>query len=145
MIRYSPWLLNAMKLVGAIYLIWLGTKMLRSRPRSQIIAPMDKVLSDTAALRVGFWTNTLNPKTSTFMVNLFTQVVGAATPLTMRIVYGGFISLTHVIWFAAVAVCFGAPVLRQRLLGVSHWIDRTFGVALIAFGLSLAISDLTLR
>ena len=70
-------------------------------------------------------------------------MVGATTPLVARIAYGGVISLAHVIWFGLVAAFFGAPVLRRKLLGLSHWIDRAFGVALIGFGLSLAIADVT--
>lgn len=143
MIRYSPWLLDIMKLAGAAYLIWLGANMVMSRPHSEVDAPVHRVLSDAAALRVGFWTNALNPKTAIFIISLFTQVVGAATPLATRIAYGGFISLAHVIWFGLVAAFFGAPVLRRKLLGISHWIDRAFGVALIGFGVSLAIADLT--
>ncbi|MCO6178780.1 LysE family translocator [Ciceribacter sp. RN22] len=144
MIRYSPRLLDVMKLLGAAYLVWLGAKMLMSRPRSDDIAPRALTLSNTGALRMGFWTNALNPKTSIFIVSLFTQVVGGATPLFTRIAYGGFISLAHILWFAVVALFFGAPALRRRLLRSSHWIDRAFGVALIGFGLSLAVSDLSL-
>ncbi len=144
MIRYSPWLLEVMKLAGAVYLIWLGAKMLRSRPRSDLNAGVDQILSDAAALRVGFWTNTLNPKTAIFIVSLFTQVVNAATPLATRIAYGGFISLAHIVWFAIVAIFFGAPLLRKKLLSVSHLIDWTFGAALILFGLNLAVSDLSM-
>lgn len=145
LIRYSPGLLNVMKLMGAAYLIWLGARMLLSRPSKTFDTEADWAPSDFSALRMGFWTNALNPKTSIFIVSLFTQVVGVNTPLATRIAYGGFISVAHMMWFAAVALFFGAPVLRQRLLGISHWIDRVFGAALIGFGLSLAIADLTLR
>lgn len=144
LIRYSPGLLEAMKLAGAAYLIWLGAKMLLSRPRNATEAETDRVASNFSALRMGFLTNALNPKTSIFIISLFTQVVGESTPLVTRIAYGGFISFAHVVWFAAVALFFGAPLLRQKLLGVSHWIDRVFGAVLISFGVSLAIADLAL-
>lgn len=143
-IRYSPGLLDTMKLIGAGYLIWLGVKMLRSRPRSETAAATAGVLSDAGALRVGFWTNALNPKTSIFIISLFTQIVGTSTPLVMRIAYGGFVSVTHVVWFGVVAIVFSAPLLRRRLLRVSHWIDRAFGLALIGFGLSVALADLAI-
>lgn len=143
-IRHAPRLLDMMKLLGAAYLVWLGLKMVKSRPQSEIATAPQAVLSDAAALQIGLWTNALNPKTAIFIISLFTQIVEPATPLTTRIAYGGFISLTHVAWFGIVALFFGAPLLRQRLLGVAHWIDRAFGVALIGFGLSLALTDLAL-
>jgi threonine/homoserine/homoserine lactone efflux protein len=39
-----------------------------------------------------------------------------------------------------VAACFSADAVRDRLLAVRHWIDRTFGVLLIGFGVLLAIA-----
>jgi threonine/homoserine/homoserine lactone efflux protein len=103
----------------------------------------DTVTPDAPALRMGFMTNALNPKTSIFIVSLFTQIVAVGTPLGTRLAYGGFISFAHLVWFSVVALFFGAPVLRRWLLGARRWIDGIFGLALIAFGLSLAFSDLT--
>ncbi|WP_448955409.1 LysE family translocator [Labrys neptuniae] len=145
LIRYSPTLLDAMKLLGAAYLVWLGARMLLSCPRAASGSEPSGAPSDFAALRTGFLTNALNPKTSIFVVSLFTQVAGEDTSLLTRIAYGGFVSLAHVVWFTCIALFFGAPLLRQRLIGISHWIDRVFGVVLTGFGLSLAIADLTLR
>lgn len=144
MIRYAPWALDVMKVAGALYLIWLGIKMLRSQPSVGAPVPTDTSLSDKAAFRIGFWTNALNPKTAIFIISLFTQVVDSATPLVTRMAYGGFISVAHVLWFASVALFFGAPLLRRTLLGISHWIDRAFGLVLIAFGVSLAVADIAL-
>lgn len=143
LIRYAPWALDVMKVCGALYLIWLGIKMLRSQPHENAAAEPNTSRSDRAAFRIGFWTNALNPKTSIFIVSLFTQVVDTHTPLLTRISYGGFISVAHVLWFASVALFFGAPRIRQTLFRISHWIDRAFGVLLIVFGASLALADLS--
>lgn len=76
--------------------------------------------TDRAALRTGFLTNALNPKTTVFIVSLF-------------------IALAHAGWFSLVAVCFSAQAVRDRLLSLRHWIDRTFGILLVGFGVMLAI------
>jgi threonine/homoserine/homoserine lactone efflux protein len=39
-----------------------------------------------------------------------------------------------------VAVCFSADAVRDRLLSLRHWIDRTFGVLLVGFGIMLAVA-----
>ena len=127
-----------MKLVGAAYLVWLGAKMLFSRKAEGPVATNERALSDIGALRIGFLTNALNPKTSIFIVSLFMQVVQTDTPLTTRIAYGLFISLAHVMWFAAVGLLFGAPRIQKRIFGLRHSIDRIFGVLLIGFGIALA-------
>ena len=140
LIQQSLWLFNAIKLAGAAYLIWLGIKMLRTQPSQssdQQSAPA--AMSDAAALRTGFLTNVLNPKTTVFIVSLFMQVVQPSTPMAMQLGYGLFIAAAHGVWFALVALCFSAGAVRARLLAVRHWIDRVFGGLLLAFGVLLAV------
>ncbi|RQR32397.1 LysE family translocator [Burkholderia sp. Bp9143] len=140
LIRQSLWLFDAVKLVGAIYLIYLGAKMLAAKPADGRPATQAAPLSDRAALRTGFLTNALNPKTTVFIVSLFMQAVRPDTPLFVQIGYGLFIALAHAGWFSLVAVCFSAEAVRDRLLSLRHWIDRTFGVLLVGFGVMLAVA-----
>lgn len=141
LIQQSLWLFNTIKLVGAIYLVYLGVKMLRAKPSGTLIDNIVAPLSDAAALRTGFLTNALNPKTTVFIVSLFMQVVRPATPLAVQIGYGAFISVAHMAWFGLVALCFSAGIMRDRLLAVRHWIDRAFGVLLVGFGVLLAVAS----
>lgn len=141
LIRQSLFLFNAIKLIGALYLIYLGIQMLRNATRSSPQAiSSSTALSDAAALRTGFFTNALNPKTTIFIVSLFMQVVHPETPLAVQIGYGLFISIAHIAWFSLVALCFSADRLQAQLLSVRHWIDRLFGSLLLGFGLLLALA-----
>jgi len=141
LIQQSLYLFNVIKLAGAVYLIWLGIKMLRKKTDSSLTDNRIAPLSDLAALRTGFLTNALNPKTTIFVVSLFMQVVKPGTSLEVQICYGLFISTTHIVWFSLVALCFSAGMFRDRLLNVRDWIDRTFGVLLIIFGALLAAAS----
>lgn len=138
LMQQSLWLFNAVKLAGAAYLVVLGIGMLRAQPGDAAPANATAALSDAAALRIGFFTNALNPKTTIFIVSLFMQVVQPTTPLAVQLGYGAFISVAHMAWFALVALCFSSGAVRARLLAARHWIDRTFGGLLIVFGLLLA-------
>lgn len=140
-IRQSIMLFSILKFGGAAYLIWLGLKMLRAKPTE---GPQDAAaseLSDLGALRTGFLTNALNPKTTVFIVSLFMQVVEPTTPLLVQVGYGGFIAAAHVVWFALVALFFSTGMVRVRLLRLRHWIDRTFGALLVGFGVLLATTS----
>lgn len=143
LIQQSIWLFGALKLVGAAYLIWLGMKMLRTATTSTELSAPPVALSDVAALRTGFLTNALNPKTTIFVVSLFLQIVEPSTPPTTQLGYGAFISVTHIVWFALVATFFSAERIRNQILAVRHWIDRIFGVLLVGFGLLLAQSGMS--
>lgn len=138
LIQQSIWLFNAIKLMGALYLVFLGIKMLRTAPVDPRDGDPVPLPTDGAALRTGLMTNVLNPKTTLFIVSLFMQVVGPDTPVAVQIAYGAFISLAHVVWFSVVALCFSAGAVRERLLAVRHWIDRAFGGLLVTFGILLA-------
>lgn len=140
-LQQSPWLFNALKLAGAAYLVYLGIKMLRSRPDIQQPDAASPALSDLAALRSGFLTNALNPKTSIFIVSLFMGVVRPDTGLPVQMAYGVFIAGAHVLWFSLVALCFSAGRVREKLLAARQWIDRAFGGLLVGFGVLLTLSQ----
>ncbi|MGH8081018.1 MAG: LysE family transporter [Lysobacter sp.] len=142
-IQQSLRLYAALKIVGALYLIFLGVKMLRTR-HDDTAAPQPQAaaISDWAALRTGFLTNALNPKCTVFVVSLFLQVVQPTTPLAQRIGYGAFVSATHVLWFGAVALLFSHGEVRAGLLRWRRAVDRTFGGLLVGFGALLAGSAL---
>ncbi|MGE6784116.1 LysE family transporter [Ensifer adhaerens] len=143
LIRQSLLLFTGLKLVGAAYLIWLGISMLRAKPTRATASTERVALSDLGALRMGFLTNALNPKTTIFVVSLFMQVVQPTTALSVQMAYGAFISAAHLIWFAIVALFFSSPTVRLRLLTFRQWIDRAFGALLVGFGALLAAASVT--
>lgn len=143
LIQQSAWLFNVIKLLGALYLIYLGCKMLRTQKSGELAPSKVAPVSDFEALRIGFLTNALNPKTTVFIVSLFIQVVGPDTPPAMQVGYGLFIAVAHIAWFAIVSMCFSAGAVRERLLTVRHWIDRAFGGLLVFFGALLGIASST--
>ncbi|ROM52385.1 amino acid transporter [Pseudomonas canadensis] len=140
-LQQSLWLFTVLKLAGAAYLVYLGINMLRARPASEHADTPAPPLSDLAALRTGFLTNALNPKTAIFIVSLFMGVVRPETGVAVQMAYGVFIAGAHVAWFSLVALCFSAGRVREKLLAARHWIDRVFGGLLVAFGASLAIAQ----
>lgn len=142
LIQQSLWLFTLLKAIGAAYLIYLGICMLRHAGVAASSRANPAATSDFAALKIGFLTNALNPKTTIFIVSLFMQVVNPQTPLSVQIGYGLFIAVAHILWFAAVALLFSAPGVNARLLRLRKGIDRAFGGLLIAFGTLLAVAGI---
>lgn len=138
LIAQSLWMFNAIKLAGAAYLVWLGIRMMTTQPGNASQDAPAPALTALGALRTGFLTNVLNPKTTLFIVSLFLQVVRPDTPLAVQLAYGAFISLAHIGWFSLVAISFSAAPVRERLFRMRLWIDRTFGCLLVGFGVLLA-------
>ena len=143
LISRSIVLFSAIKFAGAAYLIYLGITMLRARKGdastdSREAAP----LSDLAALRIGFLTNALNPKTTLFVVSLFTQVIRVDTPLLTQLGYGAFMSVAHLGWFVLVAFAFSSEAARRFVATSRHIIERAIGTILFGLGIALATASL---
>ncbi|WP_277589453.1 LysE family transporter [Pseudomonas chlororaphis] len=143
LVKESLLLFSVLKIAGALYLVYLGIGMLRSRAVEEEIAVDAPRVSAWVALRTGFLTNALNPKTMIFVVSLFMQVMQPGTAPGVQIGYGAIIVLAHVLWFVAVALFFSAPGIRALLMAYKRRIDQLFGVLLVGFGVLL--SALSLR
>ncbi|MFJ4154929.1 LysE family translocator [Pseudomonas sp. NPDC089752] len=138
-ISQSPALFLAMKVLGAGYLIYLGYQSLTNTTRLSLEGQVSGK-SLVAALRTGFMTNALNPKTMLFVVSAYTQVVQPGTPLVVDFAYGAFMSFAHWAWFSLVAVFFSSAGLRAAMIERQGMVDRVIGVALIGLGLAVAVA-----
>ncbi|MBB1633668.1 LysE family translocator [Cupriavidus sp. UME77] len=140
-------LLTVVRLLGAAYLIWIGIQTLRKRAPDPNAPPLGAdagtpALTALGALKMGFLTNALNPKTTLFVVSTYTQVVNAQTPLAVQFGYGLFMSLAHLAWFGLIACCFSTPALRAAMLRRQRWLDRAIGSVLLALGVALGLGNL---
>lgn len=142
LMQHAHGLLQAVKLLGAAYLVWIGIQTWRRPPPAGPERREPAALPARAALRMGFLTNALNPKTTLFVVSTYTQVVDAHTPLPVQFGYGLFMSAAHLAWFSLVACCFAAPALRTAMLRHARLLDRCIGSALVSLGLALGLSKL---
>ncbi|WP_263770517.1 LysE family transporter [Propionivibrio soli] len=139
LISKSILLFNLIKFIGAAYLIYLGVTMLRAKKADpEQVVKVAEPLSDLDALKIGFLTNALNPKTTLFVVALFTQVISPSTPFAVQLGYGAFMSLAHFSWFVLVAYAFSSDVAKRFVATSRHIVERSIGAVLVALGLSLA-------
>ena len=138
-ISQSPVLFLAMKVLGAGYLIYLGYQSLTNTTRISLEG-QPSATGLLAAMRTGFLTNALNPKTMLFVVSAYTQVVQPGTPLGLDFAYGAFMSFAHWVWFSLVAVFFSSAGLRKAMIERQVVVDRVIGVALIGLGLAVVIA-----
>ncbi|MGS7252258.1 LysE family translocator [Pseudomonas sp. SK] len=138
-ISHSPTLFLAMKVLGAGYLVYLGYRLL-TRNCQVSVGVEEGQAGLLVALRTGFLTNALNPKTMLFVISAYTQVVQPGSSLALDFAYGGFMSFAHWAWFSLVAVFFSNAGLRKAMLARQQLVDRMIGVALIGLGLAVAFA-----
>lgn len=140
LIASSTALFTVIKLIGAAYLVLVGIRTYRTRGELKIDLDDRRELTPLAALRTGFLTNVLNPKTTLFVVSTFAQVVSPATPLYQQAGYGLFMSLAHLLWFGVVAAFFSQARMRTLMLRAQKILNKVIGSVLAGLGISLALA-----
>lgn len=137
-ISQSIVLFSFIKFLGAGYLIFIGYKSLKAKPRKlnnyQLLERND--MDRLAAIRMGFLTNALNPKVTLFFLSLFTQVISPKTPLFIQTLYGLEMSV-----MTFVASVLSHQAVKIKFSSIHHHIEKIFGIILIALGAKIALSS----
>ncbi|WID97474.1 LysE family translocator [Bosea vestrisii] len=140
--KHVPELYVAVKIVGALYLVWLGIGMIRSKlggPEPQAVAPAKTV---RRALVDSFIVEVLNPKVALFFIALLPQFVDPAAALP---VWAQFLILGTIVNFAfssadlitALAASLVMKTMKASRAGFAfgRWLG---GSLMIGLGLKLA-------
>ena len=135
---------TVIKIVGAIYLIYLGVRLIMTKPDPA--APIDATArgGDKSLRQLfvqGFLTNVLNPKVVLFFVSFFPQFVAADSPSKTLafLTLGAVFATMSTIWCCIVAWVAGTVTARfSGKPGVKKWLDRGVGGAFVGLGLKLA-------
>jgi threonine/homoserine/homoserine lactone efflux protein len=96
---------TVLKIVGAVYLLWLAVQMLRSAMRSGCTPAADEAVAAprqrSAYLRQGFLSNALNPKVALFFVTFLPQFLSAdsGSPRAEALLLSGIFAVLYLAWF----------------------------------------------
>jgi len=138
---------TVVRIAGAAYMIWLGSKMLWSAVRDREgINTTESTIAAVPATAWGSWrrgllTNLLNPKMGAFYVAVLPQFIPAGTS---HLAVGLLLALVHdaegMLWFTVIIL--GARWARRWLTRRSarRAIDGVTGTVLVGFGLKLSLS-----
>lgn len=126
----------AIKLLGGSYLVYLGVSGLRSKARNVEAIPITSVTKRSAikTIGMGFLCNALNPKTSIYFVSLFTIVLSQDTPAQHILLYGLWMMVLQLAWFAFLTLLLSRPAVTGKFHSMGHWIDRIAGGAMLLLG-----------
>ncbi len=131
----------ALRIAGAIYLVWLGVRSIRARLSAD--PPMDArsrhglIGSGYAA---GVATDLLNPKVGVFFVTFLPGFVPRGQPVGVVSLLLGAIFVAETAAYFAILLAVSGPVTRWMTTArVRQRLDRITGTVLIAFGLRLAL------
>ncbi|MEL7395913.1 MAG: LysE family transporter [Pseudomonadota bacterium] len=133
-----PLLGLVLKVLGIVYLIYLGIKLLRSKG----FQPNPDSTPDTTGGARGFWrgflVNMTNPKSAAYYASVFAAFLTPDMPVWVLALLVAAIATMSLVWHVLIAISFSAPRVQARYISVSKYVDQLCGGVLIFLGLRLA-------
>jgi threonine efflux protein len=133
------WLGNALRIAGAIYLIYLGLSLFHGAsqpaPESTPVAAGGK--DALAGLRIGLLTALTNPKAIAFFLSLFAVALPPDLPLAAKLTLLAAGFSIELGWYVLVAFALSTGWLRTRYARARTTIDRVLGAVLLLLGVRL--------
>lgn len=135
------------KMLGAVYLIWLGVKALRTALAqgksltTTAAQPAQKRVSLTTAFGEGFLTNMLNPKVSVFYLAAFPQFMSADANAMSAYTLVTAHAIVNVLWFTAMIFTLAKVKHATSNPRFKVWLNSVTGIVFIGFGTKLALAE----
>jgi threonine/homoserine/homoserine lactone efflux protein len=138
---------TTMKIIGAVYLVWLGVQTLRTAARSRRerveSRPPRTSASRSVALRQGFLSNALNPKVALFFVTFLPQFLNTDGPVPWAhaLVLSLVFAAIYLSWFSLYVMTIDMIGRFLRRPRIKARIEQVTGVLLVAFAARLIMTQ----
>ncbi len=144
-IRDNQLVFSFVEVLGAIYLLWIGQRLLRSQKTESLLEAeheQERAPSAINQLLLGLNSALLNPKNALFYMSLMTVILGSEVTLLQQVSCGVCMFFAVLLWDLFIASAIGRPRMQKQLKAVIHIIERVAGLVLIFFGITLFTSYL---
>jgi threonine/homoserine/homoserine lactone efflux protein len=132
LVRFE-WLAWAIRIVGGIYLVYLGVRLLLAKPEALKVGD-EKFAKRGNTLLFGLGVTLTNPKAIVLFASVFATSVTAGTPGWLMATMVALVMASSLIWFSIVSLFMSsAPVIRS-FGNARHRIERVAGVCFVALG-----------
>lgn len=129
--RTHPQIYYAFKVLGGLYVIWVGLGLWRSA-RAPLPEAAEKKFG--RGFIGGVLLNLSNPKPALFYAALILKLFPGPLTLTQNASIYATSLATELFWYATVTIAMSTASMRRSYFGAKFWIDRTAAIALFALG-----------
>lgn len=139
-LRQLPLLFTVIELLGALYLLWIGSLLVRSRPQTLTGTDAQSTCPGFGKqLLLGLGSSLLNPKNALFYLALMTALLGPSVTLLQQTMSGIWMTSVVQCWDLLIVMFIGLPQIQRRLSRGILWVERIAGGVLIIFGCAIAL------
>ncbi|OIK39173.1 LysE family translocator [Citrobacter portucalensis] len=139
-LRQLPLLFTVIELLGSLYLLWIGSLLVRSRPQTLTGTDAQSTCPGFGKqLLLGLGSSLLNPKNALFYLALMTALLGPSVTLLQQTMSGIWMTSVVLCWDLLIVMFIGLPQIQRRLSRGILWVERIAGGVLIIFGCAIAL------
>lgn len=137
-IRDHPVIFSVVEFIGALYLLWIGLKLVQSQNNDALLNTVQRPMpSPVCQLLLGLNSALLNPKNALFYMSLMTVILGSHVTLLQQMSCGVWMFLVVLGWDLLVAATISRPSIQRHLKQSIHLVERGAGIILIFFSIAL--------
>ncbi|MGK9054686.1 LysE family transporter [Neorhizobium sp. CSC1952] len=139
----APFAYLALKIVGGLYLVWLGCRIFLDVRKSRQAADLGTQKADVplpTAYRMGLATNLANPKSALFVASLFAATMPAGTPFLYGLVAVAVMITVSTVYYTCLIGLITHRRVAAAYLKAKRKIDLGVGLVFVGFGTRLLLS-----
>ena len=154
LIQSSGFFMNALQIGGALFLLYLGCRMLFGGIRTltgatnEGVDARDQATSQDDNSALGLWQHALNgflivffnPKVVIFFVAIFSQFLSAEQLLSTQVFAALMAGVIDAIWYALLGILASNERFAVTLNRASPFVDSAFGALFVWFGIAVILS-----
>ena len=140
----APFAYLALKVVGGLYLVWLGLRIFwsfRKPAETGGLAAAPREVSLKSAYRMGLATNLANPKSALFVASLFAATMPAGTPWIYGLAAIAVMVAVSTVYYTILIALITHRKVAAAYLRARRKIDLAVGMIFVGFGARLLLSQ----
>ncbi len=138
-IQQTPWLFDAIRYLGAAFLVWLGYQALTSHPDQTLVASEKASIRLRQSFSEGLMISFLNPKLAIFFLALFSQFVVDEASVLQSLIMIATVTGIDTLWYCLVALVLSHSLMLPKLRRHIGVIEKASGVVLLLVALRVVI------
>ena len=154
LIQNSVFFMNALQISGALFLLYLGCRMLfgvittLTGVNKEGVDANDHSTTNADNSILGLWQHALNgflivffnPKVVIFFVAIFSQFLSADQLTSTQLFAAGLAGVIDATWYALVGILASNQRFAVTLNRASPFVDSAFGTLFVGFGIAVILS-----
>ncbi|MEZ7198552.1 LysE family translocator [Pseudodesulfovibrio karagichevae] len=135
------WLYGAVKILGGLYLLYVGVTVIRSALAGEARGPEAADPGRSGGYRIGLLTNLSNPKSAAFFGSMFLTLLPPQLSPVQAVATLALVFAISLSWYSLVAVGFSLGFMHRAYQRIRRPLSACIGSLMLFFGMRLIFAE----